>query len=217
MIFYIQPIPDVHTVAIKRDLLIIQCIEDDQRNEFFGKLARAVIIRRPRDDDRKSECLIIGEHQAVGRRLARRIRAGRVEHACLPEFPLENGSVNLVGGDLQECLDSVFERAIKQHANALKVGLYEWLGSINTTINMGLGGEVDDSIRSEAPEDLFHLGRIAYVCFDEMISLSRFKTLQVLKIARICQLIDVQDIMGRVFFGEIANEVGTDETAAAGY
>src|SRR5215475_1777890 len=45
MIVYMNPIAHIHAVAINRERLVAECLNDHQRNQFFGKLIRTVIIR----------------------------------------------------------------------------------------------------------------------------------------------------------------------------
>jgi len=62
MVLDIQPVSDVGAVAINRQLLALKRVQDDQRDQFFGKMIRPVIIRTVRDDHRQA----IGAEPCLG-------------------------------------------------------------------------------------------------------------------------------------------------------
>ncbi|MNT67995.1 hypothetical protein D3C72_2061890 [compost metagenome] len=54
MVFHIKPVADVSAVSIDRQRLAIQRVEDDQRDEFFREVERAVIVGAVGNHDRKA-------------------------------------------------------------------------------------------------------------------------------------------------------------------
>src|ERR1700733_9814047 len=44
MIFHVKPVANLHSVAIDRKRLVVEGVRDHERNQFLGKLIRAVIV-----------------------------------------------------------------------------------------------------------------------------------------------------------------------------
>ena len=63
MIAHVKPVAHVHAVAINRHRLPREDALDDDRNQFFGKLIWAVIVRAIRDDRRQAVSVMIGADQ----------------------------------------------------------------------------------------------------------------------------------------------------------
>ena len=53
VIFNIQPIAHIQTLAVHRKGLIGQRVDNHERNEFFREVIRTVVIRTPRNRDRQ--------------------------------------------------------------------------------------------------------------------------------------------------------------------
>ena len=75
VILYIEPVSNLHTVAVNRQLFVLQGVVDHQRNQLFRELVWAVIVRTPGDIDGKPVCIPIGLHKEVSRTLAGRVGA----------------------------------------------------------------------------------------------------------------------------------------------
>jgi|HubBroStandDraft_6_1064221.scaffolds.fasta_scaffold823371_2 hypothetical protein len=75
MIGDVKPIPDVLAVAIDRYVQIIDCAMNNERDELFRKLARAVIVGAGRRDDRQPVGVMERAHQVIRGRLAGRTGA----------------------------------------------------------------------------------------------------------------------------------------------
>ncbi|MND33672.1 hypothetical protein D3C80_242690 [compost metagenome] len=69
-----QPVTHLQPVAVHRQRLACQGIEDHQRNEFFREVERAVVVRAVGDQYRQAISTLPGADQMVGRGLARRVR-----------------------------------------------------------------------------------------------------------------------------------------------
>src|SRR5262249_25645498 len=80
-----DPFPDVEAIAIDGQRAVFHRIRDENRNELLGKLIRTVIVRAPRDDRWNTERLVVREGEKIGRCLARRIRAARIQGGILAE------------------------------------------------------------------------------------------------------------------------------------
>ena len=75
MIRDIQPVADLLAIAVHRQRFARECIDDHQRNEFFRKMVRPVVVRAVRRDDGQTIGVVPSTHKMVTRRLTRRVRA----------------------------------------------------------------------------------------------------------------------------------------------
>ena len=78
MIFDKQPIPDIFSFSIHRERLIMTNIINKQRNQFFGKLIRTVVIRTIRDLYRQTVSIVISPDKMIRRSFRSRIRRMRI-------------------------------------------------------------------------------------------------------------------------------------------
>ena len=83
VIVHVQPVADVHAVAVERHRDVVDGVGDEQRNDLLRKLVGSVIVRRARDDDRHVVGGPVAVGEAVGARLARRVRIARLEFVGL--------------------------------------------------------------------------------------------------------------------------------------
>ena len=70
MVFNMEPVAHIVAFAIDRQGLALKAIQDHQRNEFFRKLAGAVIVAAVRRDNRQPVGVMPGAHQVIGGSLA---------------------------------------------------------------------------------------------------------------------------------------------------
>src|SRR5690606_34225811 len=77
MVFHVQPVADLHAVAIHRQGLAGQGVDDHQRDELFGEVVRAVVVRAVGGEHRQAVGVVVGTHQVVAGGLAGRIGAVR--------------------------------------------------------------------------------------------------------------------------------------------
>ena len=95
----------LHTVAVHRQAFARQGVDDHQRDEFFGKVHRAVVVAAVGGEHRQAVGVVPGAHQVVAGRLAGAV-AGAVG---LNPVVFGEGrgvrrqrAVNLVGGHVQK-------------------------------------------------------------------------------------------------------------------
>ena len=102
VILHVQPVTHIFAVAVYGQLLSVKGIVDDQGNELFRKLVRAVIVGTVGDVRRKMVGVHISLHQHVRSRFAGGIRAvGRIRGRLIEIFPfLLQRTVNLICGNM---------------------------------------------------------------------------------------------------------------------
>ncbi len=65
MVFHIEPITNLVTLAINWQWLAIQRIEDHQRDQLLGEVVRAVVVRAVGDDGGQAVGAAPSAHQMV--------------------------------------------------------------------------------------------------------------------------------------------------------
>ena len=131
-------------------------------------------------------------------------------------------AVHLVGGDVQKAerrlpirvqAAAIGARAFQQAVGAHNVGGDEILGAMDRTVDMTLGGKVDDGARAALGQQPRHQRGIADVALHKDMALIALQRLQVGQIAGVGELVEVQH--GFVGLGQpVQNEVAANETRA---
>lgn len=73
VILHVEPVPDVHAVAVDGKGLPLQRTVENEGDKLFGELARSVVVGAVRGDGGQAVGVVIGPHQVVGRGLGRRV------------------------------------------------------------------------------------------------------------------------------------------------
>src|SRR5260370_38146621 len=79
MVFHMNPITHIHTVTVNWQRLLPQRFNNHERNQFFGKLKWAIVVRATRDDHFLPVCLIGSEREKIGAGFGCRIWGARVD------------------------------------------------------------------------------------------------------------------------------------------
>ena len=74
MVTDVQPVADVEAVAVHREIPAFQDVHDHERDQLLGKVVRTVVVGAVGRGDVEPVGVVIGAHQVIRRRLARRIR-----------------------------------------------------------------------------------------------------------------------------------------------
>jgi hypothetical protein len=75
MILDIEPVAYLQAIAVNRQRLACERIDDHERNQLFRKMVRAVVIGAVGGQCRQAVSVLIGPHQMVGGCLGSGIRA----------------------------------------------------------------------------------------------------------------------------------------------
>jgi hypothetical protein len=149
-----QPIADLTSIAVHGQGLAHQDIDDNEGDQFLGKLVGAVVVRAVRDRGREAVGLVIGAHQVIrpglagGVRRIRRVRGRLVERGIVG---LER-TVHLVGRDVMKAMlgfcgvDPEGLGGLEQYMRTDHIGADEIIGPENGTIDMRFGGEMHQGI-----------------------------------------------------------------------
>ena len=230
MILHIQPVTHIFTVPIHRQLLALQRIVDDQRNQLFRELVRAVVIGAVSDIGREMVGIHVGLYQHVRTGLTCGVRAVGIIGCGLIEkgiFIIRQRTVHLIRGHMQE-LFTLLESAVRQlpgllgtvqhHRRPQHIGLDKDLGIADTAVHMALGSKMHDSVDIILRKDLANRFLVTDIGLYKGIVLPVLHIFQVLQIARIGQGIHVDDAyLIVILFKHVMNVVRADESGASGY
>src|SRR5688572_15172284 len=188
----------------------------EQRDDLFGKLVRAVVVRGARDDHRHVVRRPITVGQAIGAGLARRIRVARPQLVGLGARAFGHAAVDFVGRNLHEALQAgVPSRRFEQDERALDVGLDEIARRHDRAVDVGLRGEMHDVV-GRFDQRPGHR-RIADVAVHERVAGVVHHVVQVFAAPRVGQLVEIGDVPVGMGPQRIAHEIAADESGAAGY
>ena len=104
--------------------------------------------------------------------------------------------------------------SLKKCVSTDDVRLDKLTGAVDGAVDMGLGGEMHDPLRTEVGKSLAHGIGIADVRLKKCVIRISFKILQRTRIACVGELVDVEDLMS--FGHEEMYEIGADEACSSG-
>ena len=217
----VEPVADVLAVAVDRQLLVGQRVDNHQRDELLWEMVRAVVIRAARDRRRNLVGAVVGHDEQVSAGLRSRIRARRLEVRLLREEEIRaverQVAVDLVRRDLVVAVDAVLAAGVEQYARADDVRLQENLRILDGAVDMRLRREVDDDVRLLLLEDTVDRTAVCDVRADEFEVLLLHRRLERLEVARIRQLVDTDDAVTRMLLEHVVDEVRANEAGTAGH
>ena len=133
-------------------------------------------------------------------------------------------AVDLVRRDVQEAKTilgfpiqspPVLERRLQQHAGAQDVGLEEDLRCIDRTVDVAFGRQIEHRLGAETGEGGRHLGAICDVSDEETVARQIGNLGEIVPVAGIGQLVDVQDVIAFVA-DQRAHQSRSNEAGSAG-
>ena len=174
MVFDVKPIAHLHAVAIHRQWLARQGIDNHERDELFGEMQGAVVVAAIGGEHRQAVGVMPRTNQVIAGRLA-----GTVGAVGLVRMLLGKGwilgrqtAIHLIGRDMQEPelalgigLQTlpVAAHRLQQTEGAHNVGFNEFAGSVNGAINVALGCKIQNCSGLVLGQKLGQQSRIANV------------------------------------------------------
>ena len=220
MIFDVDPVADVHAVAVDGQRVVPHGVDDHEWDQFFGELIRPVVVRAAGHDDFLAERFVTSEREQVGPGFAGGIRRAGFERRLLGELPgFAQRPVDFVGGDLDETLDAVAPGAIEQDAGADDVRVNEIQRVVDAAVDVRFGGEIYDGVKRVLGHERVHLVGIGDIGFEKFVALAMFlrDSVQVREISGVSEDIDIAHRSRLVMLQNIPNKVAPDEATATGY
>jgi hypothetical protein len=225
MVVDVEPVANLVALAVDRQRLAVQGVEDHQRDELLGKVIRAVVVRAIGGDHRQSVGVVPGAHQMVGRGLAGGIGGiGLVAGGFGEQAGVAQAAVDLVGGDVMEAeagLALAFQAVpvvpggFEQGVGADDVGLDEFGRAVDGAVDVALGGQVHDAVRLVLAEQAADLGGVADVDLLEGVARVAGDAGQGVEVACVGQAVHVDHPVVGVS-DQVPDDGGADEAGAAG-
>ena len=203
-----QPVTDIAAVAINRQRLAGQGIENHQRDQLFRVMKGAVIIRAVGGQHGQAVSMKPGADQMVGCRFRRRIRAVGLVWMGFGEWRIARlqRAVHFIGGHMQEtkCLTRpplqgrpVCACRLQQGERAIDIGPDEFTRTMNGTVNVALGGKIDDGDWLIPGHHLVDTGAIRNVAMHKLKPGCLLDRSQTFQMPGVCQCIQYHH--GRVW------------------
>ena len=85
VILHIQPVPDIQSLAVNRQRLIVQCVFNHQRDQLFRKLVRTVVVGAAGDGYRQTVGAVISHDQEICGGLGGTVRAAGMDRRIFRE------------------------------------------------------------------------------------------------------------------------------------
>src|SRR5271157_1484592 len=213
MIVYVNPVAHIEACTVNRKALSRHRLRDHQRNEFFRELIRSVVIGAARNDRRELMGVNIRQHQQIGSRFGRGVRAVRLQRRLFREVPfVAEAAVNLVGADVDKSRHARFAAGLDEVVRSIHVGAHKCRSVFDAAVDVAFGGEVDDGIA--AAERLNHRA-ITDVHLHEFAAALLQRRLKVLKVASVGELVKNRELPFRMLCQREMNKVGANESSAA--
>src|SRR5262249_41677185 len=131
-------------------------------------------------------------------------QAGRAEAA-----------VDLVGGDLDEAFHVEHAGGLQQVQSAQHIGLHKRAGVLDAAVDVAFGREMEDGVYPGA-DGVADGNWIGDVAVNKLVARVSVQVLQIIRIARVGEAVEIDDVKARVLFQQVADEVAADETTSSG-
>ena len=186
VVFDVEPVADVFARAVNRELFVREGVDDHERDEFFREMVGAVVVRAARNRRRQLVGAVISHDKEVGRGLRGAVGARRVERGLFGEEEVgavkRQVAIDFVRRNLMVARDAVFAAGVEQDARADDVRLKEDFRVLDGTVDMALGGEVDDDVGVLGLEEVIDglaVGDVGADKFEVFVLLRNFERLEV--------------------------------------
>ena len=207
-----EPVADLHPVAVDRQPLPRERVEDAERDQLLRVLTRPVVVGGADDQRLGLVGLAVGADHHVAAGLRGRVGRGRVDRRALGERALVDRAVDLVGGDL-EVADAGGARRFEQHVGPVDVGLDELSRGLDRAVDVGLGGEVDDRLAAlDRGLDRLGVGDVG----DDQLEPLGVEPLEVLLAPGVGELVEHPDPELGMGLEPVADVGGADEPGPPG-
>lgn len=214
VIIDVDPIASLQAIAIDGQGLVSEGPLNEQGNELFGMLARAVIIRAARDHRLGAVGAGRCQTEKVGGSLRGGIGRARVQgRGFLRFFRRGDGAIHFVGGAVEQ-RDSLPTSGLEEGGRSADIGGDEVGGIGDRPIDMGLGSEMQNARDRMLCDQILDQLLVADIALDEVAAGILLGQGQVGPIARVGQLIEDDQAFQIGLFEQVAGEAGADEAGS---
>jgi hypothetical protein len=227
MVIHVDPVADVSSIAVYREIPAFCGIEDNERNQLFGELKGAVVIGAVGDNRRQPIGPMKGFDHVVRGSLACRVGAGGVIGGCLRRI---HGScdrtIHFVGRNVKKALltqtGNVLQRpesaaSLQEVEGAQNIGAHKNLRTEDASIHMGFGGKMNNPVDFGCFKQMKNKLLVGEIPFDKSVTAGKFllHVREICKISRIGEEIHVQDFHVPMNVKKMSDEIAADEAGAA--
>ena len=245
VILHIEPVAHVLALAVNGQRTAVTDIVYKERDQLLGELVGPVVVRAVGHDRWHAVGVVERPHEVIRRRLRCRIgrmgiilrilveevaavgkvmlaRRGRCRERRLDTFGIRQlqSSVNLIRRDVVEELAvprpvPILARRLQQRQRTQHVRARKGEGILDRTVNVALGRKVDNAVDRVLAHDLPNAVEVTDVGPLEDIVRTILHILEVSQIARVCQLVEVNDTVIGILVYEEAHDVAPDKARTA--
>ena len=157
VIFHIKPIANLHAIAVNGEGFLLESIEDNQRNQFLGKMIGPVIVGTVRRKCRQAIRVLVSAHEVITCRFRSGVRAIGLKIMLFGEGRCSEGqrAINFIRRDVEKAESAffggwqtvpMFLGVVEETQGTNNIGLDERLRRIDRTIDVGFGRKIHDRI-----------------------------------------------------------------------
>ena len=196
MVIDIEPVAHVFAIAVDGEGVVLERVLDEARDEFFGVLARAIVIAAVREGGRELVGVGIGADEMVGGGFGGSVRGvGAVGRGFGEEADGAEGAIDLVGGDVVEMDVRKCAHDFEEREGAFDVGFYKGVGGSDAAVDVALCSEMDDGVDLLLAADLLDEGAVIDVSMDEAVAGIARAVAEVIEIGGIGEEIEIDDAL----------------------
>ena len=228
MVRDVEPVADLHPVAVERERPVVEGVRDEERDQLLRMVVRPVRVRAAGDDHVEPVRHVVAARQQLAGGLRRRVRRARPLRIALPREAGLDGPVDLVRGDLEQPRRAgalaggrslrLATDGLEQHVDAVHARPQERRGVQDGAVDVGLRGEVDDRVglRHERPRR----GRVGDVAVHEreapgLLGVGLHLG-EVRAVTGVGELVEDRDPHPVATGQDVADKAAADEAGAAG-
>ena len=221
MIFNIQPVADIFTLAVNRDQPVVFYIVYRQRDQLFRKLERSVIVGTVGNHRWQPVGMVICPYEMIGTGLGSRVGTPRIIRRIFIKVSCSSqGTIYFVGGNMIKpfickVLPDNTGRIQEVH-RADNIGMNELHRAADRPVNMRFGSKMYHAVETVLLKHRLHQFPGGDVGFDKFIIWFLFNIPQVRKVASIRKIVKVHNFVVGILFYKPAYDMGTNKTGAPG-
>ena len=245
VILHIEPVAHVLALAVNGQRTTVADVVYEERDQLLGELVGPVVVRAVGHDRRHAVRVVERTHKVIRRGLRCRIgrmgiilrilveevaavgkvmlaRRGRCRERRLDALGIGQfqSPVDLIRRDVVEELAvprsvPILARRLQQRQRTQHVRARKGEGILDRAVNVALGRKVDNAVDRVLAHDLPHAVEITDVGPFEDVVRTILHILQIGQIARVCQLVEVDDTVIGILVYEEAHDMAPDKARTA--
>lgn len=207
VVFHVEPVPDLLAVAVHRQRLARQSVEDHQWDEFFREVVRAVVVTAVGDDHRQAESAPPSADEVVRARLAGAVGAARGIGSSFGKQVVRafQVAIDFVGGDMMEAeafgfggiagfqAAPVFTGRFQQRVGADDVGLDKVRRAVDGAVYVAFSSQMHNDIWLCVRQYAVHLLGIGDVRLLKLVARAVRHAGQRVQVTGVGELVQIDD------------------------